>query len=289
MKPQQATALLSIGGLALAIVADGTGWRDLGSYGPYSQFVVPRASSSRRLALCDDTYEIASLPSPAYRTGSRWSLHRTPDELIVVTYASGGRPYQVLDYRPAVESGEIHLLLSFGEMPATLDLPLIQAFFIDLLSKGNGVLLHGCAVETEGVGLAFVGQSGAGKSTIGRLWLETGRGTVLCDDRIVVSNRTGNTRVYGTPWHGDLPFVSAASPALHSLYLLRHGATNEVRRLEPAEAVGRLMSAVFPTWWDARGMAFTLEFLEQLVRDVPCFELGFVPSPETVDFILDRL
>ena len=37
--------------------------------------------------------------------------------------------------------------------------------------------------------------------------------------------------------------------------------------------------------WDAAGMRFTLDFCAQLVADVPCYELGFVPDEHVLDVV----
>lgn len=168
-----------------------------------------------------------------------------------------------------------------------MEYPLSELLYVNLLScQGLGTLLHACAVDVGGRGLAFIGKSGAGKSTTARLWLQRGDATVLCDDRIIVRKTDGIFRAYGTPWHGDIPAISPASAPLEKLLFIRHGAENRLTPLRPAEAVSRLMGCVFTTWWDAEGLAFTLSFLEDLARAVPCYEFAFRPEPEALDAVL---
>ncbi len=236
--------------------------------------------------------EVDSLTAPRSRadflSGTRWALYRDGDTISILTYSGSSEPSLAIDIDRGSLTGDIivNRALHPPRMPA-LAYPGMEVLYIDLLAQERGVLLHACAIDRGGTGIAFVGKSGAGKSTMARLWMERGVGSVLCDDRIIARKSDQAFTIYGTPWHGDIAAVSSASVPLERLYFLRHASANRVTQLGPAESVSRLMGCVFAPWWDREGMAFTLSFLEDLVRTVPCFELGFLPQPETVDYILD--
>ena len=68
-----------------------------------------------------------------------------------------------------------------------LEYPLDELLLQGLLARGRGAEIHACGIaDGSGRGLLFVGQSGAGKTTMARLW-EGERGiTVLSDDRIIL-------------------------------------------------------------------------------------------------------
>jgi hypothetical protein len=163
--------------------------------------------------------------------------------------------------------------------------PLDQVLMVHLLSRGRGVLLHACGVGRDGRGIIFVGVSGAGKSTLANLWRGQKDVTLLSDDRVIVRERGGRFWAYGTPWHGDARAASPEGAPLDQIFIIRHAAENSAARLAPADASSRLLARSFPTFWDAPGMAFTLEFLEKLSRTVPCYDLGFVPDASVVDFV----
>jgi len=137
----------------------------------------------------------------------------------------------------------------------------------------------------EGKAILFVGRSGAGKSTTSKLWLNMPGVTLLNDDRVIVRRREGQFRAFGNPWHGEVSAVSADSALLERIYLLKHGPQNCVTALKPVEAVSRLLSCSFPTYWDAQGMGASLQDLDELVHSVPCFELAFLPDERVVDFV----
>ena len=58
-----------------------------------------------------------------------------------------------------------------------LHYPLDELLMVHLLARGRGVEIHGSGiVDADGYGTLFAGQSGAGKTTMSRLWLsEPGR------------------------------------------------------------------------------------------------------------------
>jgi len=72
---------------------------------------------------------------------------------------------------------------------------------------------------------------------------------------------------------------------LERVFIIQHADENRAVPLIPLDATSRLLVRSFPTFWDQKGMTFTLEFLSQLSQAVPCYELGFVPDESVVDFV----
>ena len=156
---------------------------------------------------------------------------------------------------------------------------------VNLLSQGNGVLVHACAVKDGDRGLLFAGTSGAGKSTIAELWNSQGNAAILSDDRVIIRKHEGKFWIYGTPWHGSGRFASPDSVPLTRIYFLKQAPENQLRALKPVDAQTKMLVRSFPTYWNPAGMDFTLGFLDELVQEVPGYELGFVPEDSVVDFV----
>lgn len=228
-----------------------------------------------------------------FDSGALWKLYRGEDGGFTLSFATpylGERPYKVARFNHDFTEGEVLLHRPFfteASVAYPLEYPLDELWLLNLLARGRGAELHCSGVKDErGRGLLFVGQSGAGKTTMSRLW-ETAPGVeILSDDRIVVRRaEDGQYSMYGTPWHGEAALSSPLSAPLTAIFFLRHGERNLLRELNRAEATARLFSCSFPTYYDAAGLDFTLEFFEKLAGAIPCRELSFVPEREAVDLI----
>ncbi len=157
--------------------------------------------------------------------------------------------------------------------------PALELLFVLQLAACGGLLLHGCAVARAGRGVLFLGESGAGKSTIARLIHRAGRGEILSDDRAVVRpDGRGGFLLYGTPWHGEAAFAAAGGVPLAALFLLRHGRENRLHRLPRAASVTHLMQCAFPPLWEREATAETLRRLDELAAAVPFRVLEFFPD-----------
>jgi hypothetical protein len=217
-----------------------------------------------------------------------WSLYRVEGRYILVLRAPafGSHPYRVALFDDEVSRVEVYsepTRLLDGLLPDPLEFPLAQVLMVCLLARGRGLLVHACGVDDGGRGTLFAGNSTHGKTTTARLWGE--QATVLNDERIVLRHREGRFWMYGTPWHGDYPCVTAQGVPLEKVFFLRHGEDNRARRVVGAGAASMLLTRCFPPFWDATGMDFTLDFCAQLAEAVPCYELDFVPDEWIVEYV----
>ncbi len=143
-----------------------------------------------------------------------------------------------------------------------------------LLELG-GVLLHSAGVVAGAAADLFVGQSGAGKSTISRLALAAGR-AVLSDDINALCPGDGGSRVEKLPFAGDLGRTRTprASYPLRSLNRLRHG-EDALRPIGAAEAIALLVACSPFVNGDPHRSGRLVENLERLARAVPTREVSF--------------
>src|SRR2546422_4705145 len=108
---------------------------------------------------------------------------------------------------------------------------------------------------------------------------------ILSDDRIILRKSNGTVWMYGTPWHGEAELACADRAPLAGIYLLRHGASNALIPLHRSEAIARLLASSFTPLYSRDALAFTLGFLDQVVRAVPCHELSFTPDERVVALV----
>ncbi len=226
-----------------------------------------------------------------FDSGGLWQLHLQDDGRLEYSFRSPvfpRGPYRRASFDSTFHRGVVTLdRASFdGRAPACpLEYPLDELMVINRLAFDRGIEVHGCGVmDANGAGYLFPGQSGAGKSTIARLWAEAGA-TVLSDDRIVVRATGEGFRMHGTPWHGDAEFAAATSAPLSRILMLRQAPQNRVARVPNAAAAALLFSCAFPVFHSARALDRTLALLAQIVEDVLVRVLEFAPTGDVTRFV----
>ncbi len=148
-------------------------------------------------------------------------------------------------------------------------------------------MVHACGIINKEKGLLFCGASGKGKSTLANFWIRENRAAVLSDDRIIIRRKESQFWIFGTPWHGDSKTFSPEKVQLERIFFLNHARENKVVRTKRTEAAAKLLVCSFPTFWDKKGMEFTLGFIDELTREVPCYDLGFLSDKSVIDIVSD--
>ena len=229
----------------------------------------------------------------AFDSGSLWTLTRENEEF-VFDFASpflGAAPYKRMRVDPGFRSARITLsrrLLGEHSPVSPMEYPTDELLITNYLAAtGQGVEVHGCGlVDPEHGAFLFLGHSGAGKSTTTMLWKSLRDPEILSDDRLILRLHEGELWMYGTPWHGEAGFASAAKASLKRIFILQHGQRNRFRRMPMSEAVGELFARCFPPFHSALGLRNTVEFLNQVASTVPCCEFQFIPGPTAVEAVL---
>jgi len=147
------------------------------------------------------------------------------------------------------------------------------------------LVIHSCGVLDGDKGYIFAGSSGAGKSTMAKIWSAVPGVTVLNDDRIILRKSGEQVWMQGTPWHGDFGRVSAQSIPIRKIFILKHHLSNQVQRIPAGQLARQLFIRSFPPYWDECRLERMLGVLDQICQKATGYELGFVPDSQVVDFI----
>jgi hypothetical protein len=165
----------------------------------------------------------------------------------------------------------------------------VSAFLLtNLLTLKGGLNVHSVGIVQDGQGLVFCGLSGSGKSTTARLWQER-QSTILSDERVSLRKVNGKIWAYGTPWQSSAQICSNEKVPLKAFYFIEHGEENRIIPLNPVEIVSRLMTRCFIPSYLYQGMELTLDFINELAQEVPCFEFQFTPDQNAIDKVLEHV
>jgi len=144
------------------------------------------------------------------------------------------------------------------------------------LGKGGG-LIHSAAVvekETHSAWL-FVGRSGAGKSTVSRLGLESGR-VVLSDDlNPILPNEHRGIDVLGSPFLGEEGTRTPARRPVKGIYRLEQDSDDSLRPMAKAEALASLIACSPYVNFDPLRADSLWENFTALAGNVPAYVLTF--------------
>jgi hypothetical protein len=226
-----------------------------------------------------------------FHSGGLWSLYaeKSGYRFSFLAPLVGMTPYKEAWLDSEFRAGRVLLSRRYfdSDRPVyPLEYPLDELLMIHRLSRGQGVEVHAVGISDEtGRGHLFLGHSGAGKSTTARLWMNRSGVEILSDDRIVLREHEGRIFMHGTPWHGDAGIASPHSAPLSAIYLLDHGKSNELLPLSPGCAAAELFARTFVTHHSEEGIRFTLDFLDRVAREIPCFVFRFVPDESAVEAI----
>ncbi len=215
-----------------------------------------------------------------------WTLYNSNRTRIIRIYEKMPGQERIIVLPPGLNSADLYFPIETDTAVDPFSGPTLELLMINYLAQGRGVIIHACGIEIDGRGILFMGQSGAGKSTMANLCNSEDGIEILSDDRIIVRKTADEFWMYGTPWHGESQFVSARGVKIKKVYFLRHAAKNEIHSLNGVVSVQQLLQCSFPPLWDSEGIEFTLDLFSELSARVPCFQLDFKPDRSTIDFVL---
>lgn len=121
---------------------------------------------------------------------------------------------------------------------------LYQAFYSARKLEGcDAYLVHSAGIVHEGSGFLFVGQSGAGKSTVALL---SPAGSVLNDEISLIEFRENSVSLRDTPFNGFFRQKARGRAPMKSVFILEQGPKHEIMDLTPAESTKALFRQLVP-------------------------------------------
>lgn len=129
-------------------------------------------------------------------------------------------------------------------------------FAISLLGADTGItFVHSSVIVFRHQAVLFLGESGTGKSTHTRLWLQSVPGSrLLNDDSPLLSLSSGAPIVYGSPWSGKTPVFVPLQFPLKSIVRLSQAPYNAIRHLSPLQSFGALQPSLPPALMQDDGL-----------------------------------
>jgi hypothetical protein len=247
---------------------------------------VHAARSGLRVPVGDLVYSLEGFRS-VYLAQDTWAFEYCPHNRSLFPQRP---PHQLLVFDRGFTLGDLYVYPSEASERPTFKFGLfLFELFAGMLPFRNGMMVHACGVDDGGRGIVFAGHSGVGKSTMAGLWQERDGVRILHDDRIILRKKGGRWWVYPVPGIGEFRPSSPKGVPLESVFLVSHAAENRGRRKGVSGAATSLLAHVSLPPYDSGAVNVGLRLLEDLLGEVPIYELGFVPDEAVVDYVRDTL
>lgn len=151
------------------------------------------------------------------------------------------------------------------------------------------VSLHAACVEKDGYAVAFTGESGLGKSTRARAWVEGLGAEWISGDRPAVRLEKEGSTACGVPWDGKEQIFRDVERPLKAIMEVRRSGANYVRRLSGEQARRLLMKQTFIPMWDTDAAVMAMANVRGLIKRTPVYRVFCGPTQEDAKEIYDIL
>ena len=151
------------------------------------------------------------------------------------------------------------------------------------------VSLHAACVEKDGYAVAFTGESGLGKSTRARAWVEGLGAEWISGDRPAVRLEKTGATACGVPWDGKEQIFRDVERPLKAIMEVRRSPANYVRKLSKDQARALLMKQTFVPMWDTDAAFMAMINVKKLIDKVPVYRVFCGPTAEDAREIYDIL
>jgi hypothetical protein len=218
-------------------------------------------------------------------------------------YCTASAQFDITDGGWRITVGHLH-----DVNEAELERLLVDHVLPRALVVSGHTMLHATAIELDGCGVAFVGASGAGKSTMAMSFVGAGS-RLLADDALMIERHEHRAHIIATQHIGRLWTDSAEALGLHdvgvddrskcwaettrgaertpltAVILLQRNDTNIVsmQRVGPSQAAWTLARQTFGGQMNGRPTAELLNPLAWIAEQVPVFTLSYPSHFEGLD------
>lgn len=160
----------------------------------------------------------------------------------------------------------------------------IMLAFVYSSALYNTILLHASCIKHGDDAVAFVGQSGVGKSTHSQLWMRFISGSqLLNDDQPAVRLIDGKAWIFGTPWSGKTSCYVDEKAVLKTIFVMEQAKKNEVLPLSPLVVFQHLLTSASMMREDNDTFDDITKTLAVIAQNVKGYRLRTLPEQAAAD------
>lgn len=143
------------------------------------------------------------------------------------------------------------------------------------------VSFHAACVELSGEAVCFTGDSGMGKSTRAKAWVDGLGAEFISGDRPAIRLESGGNVACGVPWDGKEQIFRNVERPLKAILEVRRAPFTRLRRLSPDQAYRIAIRQAFIPMWDPDTAALAMVNVRRLCRTTPVYRLFCGPDVDS--------
>jgi len=214
-----------------------------------------------------------------------WSIMKHRSDLYIKTtfpFSPVGKK-AILKYSLTIREWDIWITGAEKEVDP-LEYPMDGLILYYLTVMHGDIMIHASGVNNIGQGYIFSGVSGKGKSTIAKIWENSGA-KVIHDDRLILRKNASGYRMFNTPIHlNDEPKESP----FNKIFIIDHGTENNLEPVRGASAVSLVMANCIQHNWSSEILARLMGSISIMCGTIPIVRLHFKPDRSVIDYILEN-
>ncbi len=214
-----------------------------------------------------------------------WSVYRRGSDMFITCSFPDTSLKKTASLKFSLLLREWDLWIESHEAPVDpLEYPMDGLILYYLTAILGDIMIHASGINISGHGYLFSGVSGKGKTTMAKLWDESGA-KVIHDDRLIIRSIGGTYRMFNTPvYRDDEPLQSP----LDRIFLLEHGTCNRITPVKGASAISHVIANCIQHNWDPEMIARFLGSVSIMCSVIPVASLSFTPTRRVIDYILEN-
>lgn len=158
-----------------------------------------------------------------------------------------------------------------------------------VMMQSDCMFLHSSLVRYCGKAVLFSGPSGIGKSTQANLWRQHLGAEILNGDKSCIAKRSDGFHACGSPYAGSSDIFLPEEAPVAGIILLKQGTENHIARVSGRLAFVSLYTQLLANTWDSEYTDHLCQLLEELLANVPVYEMICKPDEEAVRLVRDTL
>ena len=219
------------------------------------------------------------------RENGLWLMRLSDQKWLFCTPSAAKDSYIIMD-------SDYRNLQLYADQDAQLDTNLrflIRTAFECRFIHESIVSLHAACVEDGSCAVCFTGDSGVGKSTRAKTWVDALGAEFISGDRPAIRLEADGCTACGVPWDGKEQIFRDVEVPLKCILEVRRSPLNYVRRLSQEQARQVIVQQSFIPMWDTEAAVMAMANIHALIRKTPVYRVFCGSSAQDAKAIHDIL